>query len=180
MDGAARAEPAGAVTMPTTEASLPREDAGKAVKPASFRDALCEVKLGIVPENYPATVWSTDELRAIQNAILRAIRGNKDSAIKPIFDGCTFRPGWLSIICRDAVTAEWIRATVPKIAPWKGAKMKVVADRETPRPIILVGFFPELDSSRNEDALLLLQGQNEGLKIMDWRVLNRLHKSPLW
>ncbi|XP_017487264.1 PREDICTED: uncharacterized protein LOC108375629 [Rhagoletis zephyria] len=57
--------------------------------------------------------------------------------------------------------------------------MKVVEEAETPRRIILVGLFPELDSSASEDALSLLQAQNDGLRIPDWRILNRVRRSTM-
>ncbi|XP_036324036.1 uncharacterized protein LOC118737309 [Rhagoletis pomonella] len=57
--------------------------------------------------------------------------------------------------------------------------MKVVEEAETPRRIILVGLFPELDSSASEDALSLLQALNDGLRIPDWRILNRVRRSTM-
>ncbi|XP_053945535.1 uncharacterized protein LOC128855012 [Anastrepha ludens] len=145
----------------------------------SYKDAACSTKLGIIPPDYPTTVWSTERLTAIQHAILEAIRKKQTGAAKPKFNSCTFRPGYIVISCGCDDTANWLKEVVPKLKPWKDAQLKIVQEADIPRPQIFVGHFPELDSPSTEDIISLLDGQNEGLNTNDWRVLNRVRKGTV-
>lgn len=134
------------------------------------------VRMGIIPPDYPQTTWSAEQLAQIQNAILDRVRQLKKGSEKPSFNGCTFRPGWLSIACADLATAKWLEANLPAIQPWKDAKLKIVEDKEVSRPQIYIGYFSETPSTSNESILSLVEGQNLGLQVGDWRVLQRVQK----
>ncbi|XP_053961872.1 uncharacterized protein LOC128865629 [Anastrepha ludens] len=145
----------------------------------SYKDAACSTKLGIIPPNYPTTIWSTEKLTAIQHAILEAIRKKQTGPAKPKFNSCSFRPGYIVISCVCDDTANWLKEAVPKLKPWKYAQLKIVQEADIPRSQIFVGHFPELDSTSTEDIISLLDGQNEGLNTNDWRVLNRVRKGTV-
>lgn len=142
-------------------------------KSASSSDG---IKLGILPPDFPQNMWSTAQLSSLQEAILARVRQLKMGAIKPNFNGCTFRPGWLAVNCANQATVEWLKGNVDALKPWKDAKLKIVDDKEVPRPQIFIGYFPEKSTASNDAITSLIQGQNEGLRVGDWRLLNRAHK----
>ncbi|KAL7731935.1 hypothetical protein ACLKA6_016985 [Drosophila palustris] len=72
-------------------------------------------------------------------------------------------------------TANWLKATVPKLKLWNGAQIEI-AEADMPRPQIYVGYFPKTEKCSNEDILQLLEGQNSALRIGDWRTLNRVER----
>ncbi|KAL7726469.1 hypothetical protein ACLKA6_001091 [Drosophila palustris] len=112
----------------------------------------------------------------VREAILDKIREQCQGAVKPYFTGCSLRPGWLLISCANQETANWLKATVPKLKLWNGAQIEIVAEADMPRPQIYVGYFPKTEKCSNEDILQLLEGQNSALRIGDWRTLNRVER----
>ncbi|KAL7725119.1 hypothetical protein ACLKA6_000432, partial [Drosophila palustris] len=80
-------------------------------------------KFAVIPSGYPKVLLSTKELSAVQEAILDVIRTQRQGAVKPSFTGCTFRPGWLLISCANRETADWLKAAMPKLKLWPGAKL---------------------------------------------------------
>ncbi|KAL7724921.1 hypothetical protein ACLKA6_007525 [Drosophila palustris] len=89
------------------------------------------------------------------------IRTQRQGAIKPYFTGCTFRPGWLLISCANKETADWLKATVPELKLWTGAKVELVAEANMKKPQEYIGYFP-----KTEDILQLLEGQNRALRTL--------------
>lgn len=154
-------------------------DVAKTNAPASKEKANVEgIKLGLIPPDYPQTTWSSEQLKQIQIAMLDRVRQLKHGSEKPIFNSCTFRPGWLSIVCADQITAQWVKHNAPTLKLWEGAVMKVVEERDVPRPHVFVGYFAEPATVSNQGIFDLIEGQNTGLKVRDWRVLRRVHKGP--
>ncbi|KAM8707607.1 hypothetical protein ACLKA7_014698 [Drosophila subpalustris] len=133
-------------------------------------------KFAVIPSGYPKVLLSTKELSAVQEAILDVIRTQRQGAVKPSFTGCTFRPGWLLISCANRETADWLKAAMPKLKLWPGAKVELVADADMPKPQVYIGHFPKTEKYSNEDILQLLEGQNSALRTGDWRILNRVDR----
>ncbi|KAM8714098.1 hypothetical protein ACLKA7_014276 [Drosophila subpalustris] len=142
----------------------------------SYGEVASAQRFAVIPKGYPKALLSTKELAMIQEAILDVIRKQRQGAVKPIFTGCSFRPGWLLISCAKQETVDWLKATVPKLKLWNGAQVDLVAEADMPRPQRYVGYFPKTEKHSNEDILQLLEGQNRALRIGDWRVLNRVDR----
>lgn len=142
----------------------------------TYKDMAEVVRLGVIPPDFPATVWSEDKLKLIQTAVLDKIVELKKGSIKPQFAGCSFKPGWLVFNCKGTKSAEWVRENVPSIKPWKDAVMKVVSEEEVPRAEIFIGYFPEKPDTSTNRILSLIEGQNDDLSVELWRVLNRVSK----
>ncbi|KAL7728465.1 hypothetical protein ACLKA6_005220 [Drosophila palustris] len=73
-------------------------------------------------------------------------------------------------------TADWLKAAMPKLKLWPGAKVELVADADMPKPQVYIGHFPKTEKYSNEDILQLLEGQNSALRTGDWRILNRVDR----
>ncbi|KAL7723868.1 hypothetical protein ACLKA6_002191 [Drosophila palustris] len=156
-----------------TPASVPELKAAPADEQAEQRAVTSAKKF---PSGYPKALLSTKELSAVQEAILDVIRTQRQGAVKPFFTGCTFRPGWLLISCANRETADWLKAAMPKLKLWPGAKVELVADADMPKPQVYIGHFPKTEKYSNEDILQLLEGQNSALRTGDWRILNRVER----
>ncbi|KAL7723914.1 hypothetical protein ACLKA6_014508 [Drosophila palustris] len=105
----------------------------------SYSEVTSAERFAVIPMGYPKALFSTKELSRVQEAILDVIRTQRQGAIKPYFTGCTFRPGWLLISCANKETADWLKATVPELKPWTGAKMELVAEANMPKPQVYIG-----------------------------------------
>ncbi|KAM8702160.1 hypothetical protein ACLKA7_000899 [Drosophila subpalustris] len=152
-----------------------RPKAGDSPKRARHRCG----KVCVIPSGYPKVLLSTKELSAVQEAILDVIRTQRQGAVKPSFTGCTFRPGWLLISCANRETADWLKAAMPKLKLWPGAKVELVADADMPKPQVYIGHFPKTEKYSNEDILQLLEGQNSAPWLGDWRILNRVDRGNI-
>ncbi|KAM8714838.1 hypothetical protein ACLKA7_001241 [Drosophila subpalustris] len=141
----------------------------------SYSEVTSAERFAVIPMGYPKALFSTKELSKVQEAILDVIRTQRQGAIKPYFTGC-FRPGWLLISCANKETADWLKATVPELKLWTGAKVELVAEANMPKPQVYIGYFPKTEKYFNEDILQLLEGQNRALCIGDWRILNRVDR----
>ncbi|KAL7724938.1 hypothetical protein ACLKA6_007542 [Drosophila palustris] len=49
------------------------------------------------------------------------------------------RKGWLLISCANKETADWLKATVPELKLWTGAKVELVAEANMPKPQVYIG-----------------------------------------
>ena len=49
----------------------------------SYRQVLTGMKLGIIPESFPGTLLTVDQMKATQEAIMDRIVEQKDGATKP-------------------------------------------------------------------------------------------------
>lgn len=84
----------------------------------------------------------------------------------------------MSIGCGDAETLEWLRKVSQTLKPWKGAEIVAMNATDVPKPSVYVGYFPEPSTTPVDSILGLVEGQNEGLRVGSWRVLNRVQKGP--
>lgn len=163
-------------STPPREAKKPKIVEGKKKQPSpivTFKHMAESVKIGILAKSFPETLLSTDQLTAVQSSVLDEIVLLKEGAVKPKFLSSTFKPGFIVITCADKATADWLKSIVSQLKPWEGADLMAVEEKDIPRPEILVAFFPNSAQESNERILHFIGAQNEGLKVSEWRILNR-------
>ncbi|KAJ8914925.1 hypothetical protein NQ315_016079 [Exocentrus adspersus] len=84
------------------------------------------------------------------------------------FQGCTHRPGWLLITCTDRESATWLEDAIKRLQPWEGAHLKLVEEKDLPKPHICVAYIPKEGGSTAEEVLSLLRQQNRSLNTRVW------------
>lgn len=141
----------------------------------SFKQALEGKKVGILHSKYPDVNLTTDQLKAVQEAILGKIleAAEVEGTTKPKFLGTTFKAGWLNVNCADEATAQWLISTAKDLKPWDDAQLTAVEEKDLPKSSIINAFFPNSKEDKNEVILKLIKGQNSGLNTSEWRVLKR-------
>lgn len=139
---------------------------------SSFANALKSVKVGILSEGYPDENLSDVQMNLIQERILELI-SEKEGAPYPQFSGIAHRPGWLSLNCDNAETAEWLKSIAGQLTPWEGAKLKVVDEADLPRSKILSAYFPNSAEDDSEKILKLVKAQNQHLTPNGWKIIRR-------
>lgn len=97
----------------------------------------------------------------------------KKGAIKPSFLGAVERLGFLLITCGNRKSADWIYQNVHQLKLWEGAKLRAVEGEDIPKPQLLTGFFPYSASLSGPAVLDLIEAQNEGVEVDDWKLLRR-------
>lgn len=154
----------------------PTAPSGTAGQRVDYSAAVSGIKMGIISQNYPDELLTTEQMSAVQDAILKEVRGllhaQDAGSIQPKFQQAQHRPGWLALTCCDRQTADWLKNLGSKLSPCKGAQLRVVEDKDMPHPEILVGYLPASQGDSNESILELIEAQND-LKARSWKVLRR-------
>ncbi|KAL7743859.1 hypothetical protein ACLKA6_000263 [Drosophila palustris] len=83
----------------------------------------------------PAAVEEMNEQMAMSSQELHEELEGADVTLTPCDDeGNSRPPRWLLISCANKETAEWLKAAVPKLKLWTGAKVELVAEADMPKP----------------------------------------------
>lgn len=158
------------VVEPLSEQQMPQET--DSAIPA-FRQTLDETKVGIIHAGYPDENLNTDQMNAIQEAIIEKVLA-LDSSTKPKFLGAIFRTGYLQINCADETALKWLCSVVPEMKPWEGAVLKTLVGDELPKAHVVNAFFPNSAEDSNEKILKLVKQHNVGFHTTNWKVLKRM------
>ena len=150
----------------------------KSSKLLSYRMVAGQVRIGIVPKEYPSVEMSPTQLEEVQEAILSKVVLQRDEEFKPKFLNCLYRPGYIVLVCENQQTATWLKTITPSIEPWEGAKIEALDEEKIPRPEVLLAFFPRSADYSDERIIELIESQNN-LKASSWRILNRTIKNGL-
>ncbi|CAB0015780.1 unnamed protein product [Nesidiocoris tenuis] len=144
-------------------------------RPVSYSAAVGSVRLGIVNDDFPEVHWTDEQLNVVRMALARWIISNPADAHPLSFLGLVFRRGWLLLTCEDAATAAAVRAEVPRLRPWEGARLRVLAEADFPRTRFAAGYFPFSSQLSTEEIMSSVIGQNreEDLRTREWRVVQR-------
>lgn len=147
-------------------------------KPAAptYKDIVATFKIGVIPPDFPTTRWTDEQLHSIKRSILYKIVEMKKGPLKPSFSNSSFKPGWISFVCDDKETVQWMETHVPEIKPWEGAVLKVVAEDKVPKAQVFVGYFPDKEDTSSDFILGLVEAQNRDLSVEYWKVLNSVVK----
>lgn len=130
------------------------------------------IEMVVVDQNYPECLLSTEQLEAIQEAILEEIMKIQGGTHKPQFHYVRKRSGWLALMCVNKYTANWLEGLSAKLKPWEGAELKIIEGKDMPRSGILIGYLPGSADFSDEKILTLIKNQND-LETSNWRVVSR-------
>ena len=147
-------------------------------KNQSYSTVAGQVRIGIVPEEYPSVEMSPKQLEDVQEAILSKVILQREGEFKPKFLNCLYRSGYLVLVCENQQTANWLKTITPLTEPWDGAKIIAVDEEKIPRPEVLLAFFPKSAGYKDEKIIELIESQN-ALKTSSWRILSRTVKNDL-
>ncbi|XP_062712521.1 uncharacterized protein LOC134289869 [Aedes albopictus] len=139
----------------------------------SYRDAARMVKMGILVKDYPNHQMTTEQLDALQEAILLKIENQRHEKVKPKFTKCSYRHGYLVLDCKDSVTANWLKDVTGMLSPWENAELIALDEKDIPRPEVFHAFFPLSADYSDERLRGLIESQNDGLSTKGWRILTR-------
>ena len=148
----------------------------------SYSDKLRHINLGIIPEDYPETLFTDDELETIDRYLLRQVRltgeyGKSRPGFVFEFRGCSMETGYAVMTCANRETANWLREL--KIKPWEGARIKVVEEADIPHKALAFGTFPKSDYLKTSEIVEILRVQNPEINLSKWKVVARRNQGGL-
>ena len=140
--------------------------------PKLFSEVAKGVKLGFVPVDIVNAPLTADQMDSLQEAIIDTVIEHAVENIKPEFEGCFPRSGWVMTICSNNETAKWLKDHIADIANKCKLSISLVEEDEFPRPHFVRGYFPhsaQLDTSK---VLATIAAQNN-LSATTWKVVHR-------
>ncbi|XP_059224821.1 uncharacterized protein LOC131997650 [Stomoxys calcitrans] len=130
-----------------------------------------KINMGLVPMDLFEHPLEANEIDRLQEAIIDAAI-ETGCEIKPEFEGCFPRKGWLMVSCTNRNTAEWLKANVNIIKNKSNLELMVIEETDFPHSYYVQGTFPNSQGLTNSKILDTLEAQNQ-LKASTWRVLQR-------
>lgn len=165
------AEPPHGCKRPRSEGGSPKDQPKKAsrVVVPNFADITASTKVGIIDANRPITA---DMAAKVEDEIGRHV--DMLSGGGPRILGFTVRGGILILTCLNSATRDWLANRIGDFKPWEGSSLKLVDERDLPKPVVVVAFVP---NSKVDGKTLLhrLHVQNEEVGCDRWRVI---HEKP--
>lgn len=137
----------------------------------SFKDALSDFHLAIVPGEFPEITINDEQAGLIKNHLLAKIDEMQEGGTAPRFSEVRLREGALMISCPDRDTWTWLEQTVRASSLWEGAKLSVIDAKEVPKPVRTMVWIPG-PATKPDTVLHRLAIQNPGLITKNWRVVN--------
>jgi len=141
-------------------------------QPKLFSEVAKGVKLGLVPNDIINAPLTADQMDSLQEAIIDTVIEYAAEDVKPEFEGCFPRSGWVMTICSNKETAKWLKDHIATITNKCKLSISLVEEDDFPRPHFVRGYFPhsaQLDTSK---VLATIAAQNK-LSATTWKVIHR-------
>ncbi|XP_075165250.1 uncharacterized protein LOC142237739 [Haematobia irritans] len=166
-----KSETTSSLKRPPTTTKNPFKDTDKRMKfTQTPSDDGC-VNMGLIPLDLFENPFDQTQIDRLQEAIIDAAIETR-SEIKPEFEGCLPRKGWLMVTCTNRNTAEWLRSNVHVIKEKSRVQLTVVEETDFPCSYYVQGSFPNSQGLANSKILDTIEAQNQ-LKASTWKVLQR-------
>ncbi|GJQ70298.1 hypothetical protein Trydic_g22736 [Trypoxylus dichotomus] len=137
----------------------------------SYSGVLTDIRMAIMPENYPESAISQEQAELIRNCILQELDKLNVGGSEPKFSEVRHRAGMLRAVCVDAGTCSWLAGLVRNLAPWDCAKLKLVREDDLPKPIKALVWIPG-PQMVSDQILHRFKVQNQKLPMSSWRVVS--------
>lgn len=147
------------------------------VKPSKlFGEIMNQRVVAVCSVDYPLNPLSTKQMDITSVMIMKRIIENKKGMVKPSFSGSSYKAGYLSIVCNDGPTKDWIIKTIPTIIPWEGAQLHAVDEKMVSYPLCAVAFIANGAKHETTWIMDLLEGQNYNYNFEAWRLVRRVNR----
>lgn len=158
-------------STPDTSRQQPKR-INRGVKPsASYAAAVTDVRVAVLPQNYPTTVLSEEQAGLIKTALLQALDRLTEGESAPRFSGVNLKGGFLLASCADQATKDWLERTVMERELWPGAKLSIRDAKDVPKPIRALAWIPG-PKEEPKKMLRRLKVQNPGLNTDTWSLVD--------
>lgn len=143
---------------------------------SSYDDTRTNLRISILPMNYPLSKLTKKQMDLIQKAILnKIIEQSYEIKVKPQFNGFHCNSGYITLKCGDKATADWTKTIIPTLSPWSDAVLTTVDGEPFKLTKFLRCVFPDAKLDETEHILNLIKAQNDGLSVSDWRLIKRVN-----
>ena len=137
------------------------------------------VRLGVVPVDLSTQPLSNEQLALFQEVVIDTSIEMSNSGVWPSFSGSHLRSGWLTFICADSSTAEWMRSNFERIRAKCGLNVPLVEEGSFSKSHIVRGFSPQSLELSSAKILATITSQNAELQDNTWKVVQREKEGAL-
>lgn len=96
---------------------------------SSSVDAAGEIRIGLVPPDYPDSSLSLEQLSLLKRTIMEAVGKVVQSGAQVCIERFSNRHGWMLVTCPDEFSAVWLEGTVINLSQWQGVELTTVRAR---------------------------------------------------
>ncbi|KAJ2948602.1 hypothetical protein O0L34_g7857 [Tuta absoluta] len=86
--------------------------------------------------------------------------------------GFSVREGVIILTCQNAESRTWLADRIGSMKPWEGASLRLLDEKELPKPVIVVAYVPTVEGVGPESILGVLHAQNKEVGCDRWRLIN--------
>ena len=162
---------------PETTKKRPRTTLRTPAKP-TFSQAVSSVRLGLVSTDMANRPINAEQMVRLQEAVIDVAIEHAGGSVRPEFEGCIPRTGWLLLVCTNAPTANWVRSNFEHIRKKSALDINLVEEGQFPRTHVVRGYFPQSLSLTSEKVLATIAAQNP-LSTEQWKVVQRMTHGQL-
>lgn len=140
--------------------------------PMSYADVAGEVRMVVLPENYPYAILSRENFEDLIDTVTVHMDNLPPNALRPNFVYFNYVNGFAQYCCSAAHSVEFLKAAVAGFDC--GMALKVIPQAELPKPPVFKTFTPEKRNFTAEKFLerIPLQNQGCGIDTSSWKLFN--------
>lgn len=136
----------------------------------SIKQDAKQIRVGILPINYPVDLLSTEKMKMIEEQILKKILQQKHSLVKPSFMSTIHKIGYIILICKDNMTVQWLM----NLFNWNIENLQVVDSTSTALTNVLEALFPFSAEMSTATIFDMVAAQNNGVYPDKWKVISEI------
>lgn len=145
-------------------------DKGGPLPPSSYRAALTNIKLAIVPDKYPYQRLELEDLEHVRGLITEKLEDAPDPL--PILEvGHALSAGAIHVSCRDSMAAKWLQANLSGECVGTGV-IRVINAADLPKPVKMAWKSRNMALVDVDRAVKMLQRLNPSLRTNEWKVVS--------
>ncbi|XP_049797387.1 uncharacterized protein LOC126213581 [Schistocerca nitens] len=132
------------------------------------------MSMAVVPKGFPDIKMTEEQAEMLGTALVERI--NPSDKGEPIqFSAMQYENGGLAFTCANRTTKAWLCSTVPKIAPWPGAKLEVAQAETTLKGTkFVLWVIKGMNKRSNQQILDFVQKQNVDISTTEWKIIKRV------
>lgn len=140
---------------------------------ASYSKVTSQIKMSVIPGDYPESRLTEEQGSLIQAAIIQEIWKCQPGR-GPKFNHSQMEQGMVVIHCANEEAMAWLQETTLQLKPWEGAQLKAIPTKEVAPRVRVSVWIPKglLDAEQPAKLLGHLKTQNEGIDPEGWRIFD--------
>lgn len=136
-------------------------------------EPLPSFKMAIVKSDFPAFEIMPEEVKLIQNEILKKIDEIPKGESLPLLNNFNLIEGSLIYSCENRFTCYWLWKALDGYVFRDGTVLRVIREKDLPQSVKMAFWTSDLLTTDTYKLLLRLKSYNPGFKVENWIILEK-------